>query len=179
MSSNQGVVAQQPYINCIRKTLEAAMCLVNFPSQVVERHNKPEVEAQSSKELVLNPIIIARDADEKVLIESSVNSIRLSIKIRQLDDLDRHITKSFMDFLQRRANHYYILRRKPVCYQGTQYDLSLLITNENTDSMLKGKLVDWVIEFLQDINKELSYIKIQVGMRARVVAKEYFASFQS
>ena len=70
MSSNSGVVAQQPYINCIRRTLEAAMCLVNFPSQVVERHNKPEVEAQSSEELVLNPIVIARDADEKVLIES-------------------------------------------------------------------------------------------------------------
>lgn len=25
--------------------MEAALCLENFPSQIVERHNKPEVEA--------------------------------------------------------------------------------------------------------------------------------------
>ncbi|CAI9776982.1 unnamed protein product [Fraxinus pennsylvanica] len=32
------------YLTCIRNTLEAAMCLQNFPCQEVERHNKPEVE---------------------------------------------------------------------------------------------------------------------------------------
>ena len=36
----------QPYVNCIRHTLDAALCLRNFPSQVVERHNKPEVEVR-------------------------------------------------------------------------------------------------------------------------------------
>jgi hypothetical protein len=36
--------ALRPYLNCIRHTLDAALCLRNFPSQVVERHNKPEVE---------------------------------------------------------------------------------------------------------------------------------------
>ena len=34
----------KPYLNCIRTTLDAALCLRNFPSQTVERHNKPEVE---------------------------------------------------------------------------------------------------------------------------------------
>ena len=34
----------RPYLDCIRHTLEASMCVRNFPSQVVERHNKPEVE---------------------------------------------------------------------------------------------------------------------------------------
>lgn len=36
----------QPYLKAIRTTLEAALCLRNFASQVVERHNKPEVEAR-------------------------------------------------------------------------------------------------------------------------------------
>jgi hypothetical protein len=35
-----------PYLNCIRKTLEATLCLRNFASQKIERHNKPEVEAR-------------------------------------------------------------------------------------------------------------------------------------
>ncbi|GFT27126.1 hypothetical protein TNCV_4676381 [Trichonephila clavipes] len=34
----------RPYLTAVRHTLNAAMCLENFSSQVVERHNKPEVE---------------------------------------------------------------------------------------------------------------------------------------
>ena len=44
----------KPYLNCVRTTLNAALCLRNFPSQIVERHNKPEVEVRGSKELLLN-----------------------------------------------------------------------------------------------------------------------------
>ena len=36
----------KPYLNAVRSTLTAAMCLENFESQVVERHNKPEVEVR-------------------------------------------------------------------------------------------------------------------------------------
>lgn len=36
----------RPYLSAVRCTLEAAMCLENFSSQVVERHNKPEVEVR-------------------------------------------------------------------------------------------------------------------------------------
>ena len=33
------------YLNCVRSTLTAALCLRNFPSQIVERHNKPEARS--------------------------------------------------------------------------------------------------------------------------------------
>ena len=36
----------KPYLTAVRNTLTAAMCLENFSSQVVERHNKPEVEVK-------------------------------------------------------------------------------------------------------------------------------------
>ena len=36
----------QGYLKAIRVTLDAALCIRNFASQVVERHNKPEVEAR-------------------------------------------------------------------------------------------------------------------------------------
>lgn len=44
MSVGGGSLALQPYLDCVRATLTAAMCLQNFASQEVERHNKPEVE---------------------------------------------------------------------------------------------------------------------------------------
>ena len=34
------------YLKTVRATLTAAMCLHNFASQDVERHNKPEVEVR-------------------------------------------------------------------------------------------------------------------------------------
>mgnify|MGYP001800400970 FL=1 len=36
----------KPYLDAVRKTLHASMCVENFSSQVVERHNKPEVEVK-------------------------------------------------------------------------------------------------------------------------------------
>ncbi|KAF9173052.1 Actin- protein 2/3 complex subunit 4, partial [Mortierella sp. AD010] len=59
------------------------MCLESFSSQVAERHNKPEVEAGVSREVLLNPLVVSRSERERVLIESSVNSIRISIAIKQ------------------------------------------------------------------------------------------------
>lgn len=36
----------KPYLDCIQTTLRATLVLQNFPSESVERHNKPEVEIQ-------------------------------------------------------------------------------------------------------------------------------------
>jgi len=35
----------KPYLNCVRASLDAALCLRNFPSQTVERHNKVHIFA--------------------------------------------------------------------------------------------------------------------------------------
>lgn len=96
------------------------MTLDNFASQVVERHNKPEIEAATSKEVLLTPIIISRNETEKVLIESSVNSIRLSIKIKQADEIERILAHKFTRFLMQRAEAFVILRRKPVKVSRSQ-----------------------------------------------------------
>jgi actin related protein 2/3 complex, subunit 4 len=42
----QGEKKMTPYLKAVKDTLTAAICLRNFPSQVVERHNKPAVETQ-------------------------------------------------------------------------------------------------------------------------------------
>ena len=73
-----------------------------------------------SKELLMNPLVISRNENEKVLIESSVNSIRVSIKIKQADDLERILCHKFARFLMMRAESFVILRRKPVEVNETQ-----------------------------------------------------------
>ncbi|CAG0916190.1 unnamed protein product [Notodromas monacha] len=159
----------QPYLNAVRHTLTAAICVGDFSSQVVERHNKPEVEVKTCKELLLNPVIISRNEREKVLIEASVNSVRVSIAIKQADDIEKILCHKFMRFMMMRAENFTILRRKPV--QG--YDVSFLITNFHTEQMYKHKLVDFVIHFMEEIDKEISEMKLSVNARARICAEEF------
>ncbi|KAL6074514.1 Actin-related protein 2/3 complex subunit 4 [Balamuthia mandrillaris] len=163
----------EPYLNAIRQTLTAAMCLENFASQVVERHNKPEVEARANKELLLNPVVISRNKNEKVLIEGSINSLRISICVKQADELETILCKKFMRFLTQRAENFVVLRRKPI--EG--YDISFLITNFHTESMFKHKIVDFIVQFMTDIDSEISEMKLAVNTRARIVAQSYLKEF--
>uniref|UniRef100_A0A0E0KLJ3 Actin-related protein 2/3 complex subunit 4 n=1 Tax=Oryza punctata TaxID=4537 RepID=A0A0E0KLJ3_ORYPU len=173
------------YLTCIRNTLEAAMCLQNFPCQEVERHNKPEVELKTSPELLLNPIVdeqcisrcfsvlICRNEAEKCLIETSINSIRISMKVKQADELENILAKKFLRFLSMRAEAFQVLRRKPV--QG--YDISFLITNYHCEDMHKHKLIDFIVQFMEDIDKEISELKLSVNTRGRLVATEFLKQF--
>lgn len=42
------------------------------------------------------------------------------------------------------------------------YDISFLITNNHTEEMLKHKLVDFIIEFMEEVDKEISEMKLFV-----------------
>jgi len=163
----------QAYLKAIRVTLDAALCIRNFASQVVERHNKPEVEARMSKEVLLSPVIIARNESEKTLIEPSINSIRISICIKQSDEIEKVLVARFSRFLAQRAEEFIILRRAAV----PGYDLSFLITNTHTEDMKKAALVDFIILFMEDVNKEISELKLAVNARARVVATSFLKQF--
>jgi hypothetical protein len=62
-----------PYLNAIERTITATLCLQNFGSQKVERHNKPEVEMQGDKELLMTPVVIARDKVKKELLSKTAH----------------------------------------------------------------------------------------------------------
>ena len=104
----------RPYLQCVRSSLTAALSLSNFASQTSERHNVPEIEAATCPELLLNPLTISRNENERVLIEPSVNSLRLSIKIKQADEIENILVHKFTRFLTQRAEAFFILRRKPI-----------------------------------------------------------------
>ena len=72
------------------------------------------MEVQFDKELLLNPVVISRNEDERVLIEASVNAVRVSLKIKQSDDMERMLADRFSRFLMQRAEDFEILRRKAV-----------------------------------------------------------------
>eukprot|EP00842_Homolaphlyctis_polyrhiza_P000678 jgi/Hompol1/1610/HPOL_001668-RA len=251
----------RPYLAAVRATLTAALCLENFSSQVVERHNKPEVEAgcamlctarllrspfsllsaaairvmaaavthtlsqhafmhhaasgyiqsipvsltpnssllnpidaipkpsseadpilspinlasqllppkssRVSKEALLTPVVISRNENEKVLIEGSINSLRISIKIKQADEIERILCHKLTRFLMMRAESFVVLRRKAI----PGYDISFLITNFHTEQMYKHKLVDFIIQFMEDVDKEISEMRLSLNARARIVAE--------
>lgn len=154
--------------------MEAALCLEDFGSQIVERHNKPEIEAQASPELLLKPVVIARTPEEKVLIEGSVNSLRISIMFKKQDELEILLSKKFMRFIMQRAEQFMILRRKPA-HPG--YDISFLITNHNIEKMYKDKLIQFILDFMSEIDKDIKDMKLVQTSRARLVAKEFLGKF--
>lgn len=163
----------KPYLTAIRSSLTAAICLRNFASQSVERHNKPEVEARADKELLLQPLVISRNEKERCMIETSINAVRVSIKIKQADEVEEVLVDRFGRFLQQRAEEFFILRRKPV--EG--YDITFLITNFHTEEMWKHKLVDFVVQFMEEIDSEISALKLAVNSRARLVASNFLKQF--
>ncbi|CAB3403547.1 unnamed protein product [Caenorhabditis bovis] len=163
----------QPYLDAVRHTLEAALCLEQFSSQVVERHNKPEVEVQTSRELLMTPVVVARNKQERVLIEPSVNSVRISIAIKQSDEIEKILCHKFTRFMCQRADNFFVLRRKPIA----GYDISFLITASHTEAMFKHKLVDFLLHFMQEIDKEISEMKLSLNARARVSAEEFLKRF--
>lgn len=53
------------------------------------------------------------------------------------------------------------------------YDISFLITNFNLEAMRKHKLVDFMVQFMEEIDSEISSMKIQVNERARTVGYQF------
>ena len=206
MAQHRENLALKPYLDCIKATLNAALCTENFASQIVERHNKPEIEVGNSRELLLNPVTIHRSEHESVMIETAINSVRVSIKVKQLDELDTILASKFSRFLMQRADNFVILctaRRfepsafmlpwharvwtdRDACVPSRQcrrrkpmpgFDVSFLLTNFNLEAMWKHKLIDFVIQFMEEIDSEISSMKIQVSERARTVGYQFLKEF--
>mmetsp|Transcript_908 Transcript_908/g.3290 ORF Transcript_908/g.3290 Transcript_908/m.3290 type:complete len:170 (+) Transcript_908:194-703(+) len=163
----------RPYLTCIRHTLDAAFCLQNSPCQQVERYNKPEVEFQTNPELLLRPVTICRNENERCLIEASINSVRISVKVKQADELETILARNFLSFLMQRAEAFQVMRRVPV--EG--YDVSFLVTHVHCEQMVRARLVDFIVQFMESIDKEINSQKLAVNERGRAVGAEFLKQF--
>ena len=70
--------------------------------------------------------------------------------------MDTILTQKFTRFLMQRADKFIILRRKAV--KG--YNISFLVTNAHLEYLIKSKLIDFIIKFMEDVDKEISDMKI-------------------
>ncbi|KNB43443.1 actin-like protein [Blastocystis sp. subtype 4] len=163
----------KPYLDCIQTTLRSTLILQNFPSESVERHNKPEIEIQSSKISVMKPILICRTEKERCFIEPSINSVRVSIKIKQSDEMESVLCRNFTRFLMQRAENFAILRRKPV----DGYDISFLVTFSTLEEYDRERIISFILDFMEGIDSEISAMKIGVNARARGVAAQFMRRF--
>ncbi|XP_006879898.1 PREDICTED: actin-related protein 2/3 complex subunit 4-like [Elephantulus edwardii] len=163
--------------NFISKSAHLSHCLptcVPFLAKRKHTNCRPSQRLRwSSKELLLQPVTIGRNEKDKVLIEGSINSVRVSITVKQADETEKILCHKFMRFMMMRTENFFILRRKQV--EG--YDISFLITNFHTEQMYKHKLVDFVIHFMEEIDKEIIEMKLSVNARARIVAEEFLKNF--
>ena len=165
--------AHKPYYDSVRSALTVALRIRNFPCKVVERHNKPEVEIRDTPEVLMAPVEVKRNESEKCLIEGSVNSARISIKVKQADELEQILTRHFMRFLMQRAEAFHVLRRVPM----DGYDISFLVTHVHVEQFVPEKLIDFIVAFMEDIDKEISEQKLSVSSRGRVVANDFLKQF--
>ena len=160
-------LSAQNYLKQIRDTLEATLNLRYFPSQLVERQVHPEVEFQDNQKLLLSPILIARSEFEMTLIESSINSTRISVAIRKGLEVEVLLTHMLERFMSLRADKFEILRKKPA---HENYDFSFLVSDDHLQLYKKEELINFILEFIQGIDKEISEMKLAVVNQSRQAA---------
>ncbi|KDD74755.1 ARP2/3 complex 20 kDa subunit (ARPC4) protein, partial [Helicosporidium sp. ATCC 50920] len=113
------------YLTALEPAIRTSLCLQPFPSQYVERHDRPVIECEpESSHLRSPPITIRRSEQEACLIEPSINSTRISFRFKTTDSLERYILDSYRRFMLRRAEDLEILRRIAIL----DYDVTFLIT---------------------------------------------------
>ena len=76
---------------------------------------------RGNKELLMNPLVVARTENERCLIEPSINAVRVSIKIKQADEIEEILCHKFTSFLMQRAEQFVVMRRKAVDGMKTKY----------------------------------------------------------
>ena len=106
----------------------------------------------------MNPLIISKSEQERCLIEASVNSVRVSISIKKNQEIEILLTHMLERFLSLRADKFQILRKKPV----DGYDYSFLVTDEHLQKYKKEELVNFILEFIHGIDKEINDMKLAI-----------------
>ena len=134
---------------------------------MVERQTHPEIEFQDNAKLLLAPIVIAKSETETCLIEASVNSVRVSIAIKKSQEIDSLLTRMLERFMALRADKFDILRKTPAF---PEYDFSFLISEDHLQKYKKEELINFILEFVQGIDKEISEMKLAVVNSSRLAA---------
>lgn len=166
MASPRSDFAQ--YSDDIADALYRGLCIRDFPCQEAERHNKPEVEFGTSEELVLPPVLVSRSSGERCLVESSINSCRVSFCFRDGDALDNALALEYFRFLGMKAETLPVLRKKPVI----GYHISFLVTADMLRQLSTGRIVAFLVDFAEETPSFLRTVKCAVNSHTRKLAAQ-------
>ena len=111
---------------------------------------------------------------EVILVESSTNSFRLSVKLKHSDELDAILTKQLSRFMHQRAEQFSIVRKRAI---SDEFDLSFLVTAKHKKQFVNSSLVGFMVDFLKSVDGEISEQKLSVSSRGRAVAEEFLGGF--
>ena len=120
------------------------------PSQEVERQSHPEIEFNDSPKLIMKPLTITYTKEEHCLIECSVNSVRISFAIKKVE-IEHLLADLVGQFLALRADRFKIFRKKPI--DTERFDFCFLISEDHLVKYHKHELVNFILEFIQGIQK--------------------------
>jgi len=112
---------------------------------------------------------------EVILVESSTNSFRVSVKLKHSDELDAILTKQLSRFMRQRAEQFSIVRKKAT--NSDAFDLSFLVTQKHKKQFVNSSLVAFMVDFLKSVDGEISEQKLSVSSRGRAVAEEFLGGF--
>jgi actin related protein 2/3 complex, subunit 4 len=146
--------------------LYRGLCIRDFPCQEAERHNKPEVEFGTCRELLLPLVTVSRQSGDACCVESSINSCRVSFKFREGDILDRALAHGFFRYLGLKAEDLPILRRKP----SAGYQVSFLVTAALLKHQKVSDVVRFLVSFALDTPAFLRELKCSVNKHTRCLA---------
>ena len=153
--------------------LDATLNLRYLPSQHVERQVHPEVEFQDNPKLLLAPILIARNDQEKCLIEASVNTVRISVAVKKGMDIEWLLVEQIERFMALRADRFDVLRKKPA-HEG--FDFSFLISEGHLVKYVKEEVINFILEFITGIDPEVNQSKLDITRTARFAAEFFNAA---
>jgi actin related protein 2/3 complex subunit 4 len=157
------------YLSSIQEHLEHDF---NFTQLELIEPNHPEVEFDQGKQTVKS-VVVKRSETEETLLEFSSNSMRMSIKLKHSDELESLLCHKFSAFMMKRAERFEILRKKPL----DGYSLTFLVTNQHLLQMKKETICEFLLKFMQEIDKEISDMKISINARGREIAEAFLKQF--
>ena len=94
---------------------------------------------------MVNPVNICKNEYEMCLIESSINSVRISFSVKK-NEIENLLTHMLQRFLALRADRFKIMRRVPA--DPEKYDFSFLITEDHLAKYKKEELINFILEFI-------------------------------
>ena len=118
----------------------------------------------------MKPIAITYTKEEHCLIEASVNSVRISFAIKKVE-IENLLTDLVGKFLALRADRFKIFRKKPV--DEEKFDFCFLISEDHLVKYHKHELVNFILEFIQGIQKEITEMKLALIQQSRIAAAHY------